>query len=511
MRFSTRAYPISGVSWRNTDSEAKLYLGLDIGTSAIKAIVADDSQKQIAAASIAIETQRPRDLWSEQDPEQWWRAVEAAVAILRRDLGERFRRIRGIGLSGQMHGAVVLDRDGKPLRPAILWNDGRSHAEARELARALPGIGMIAGVPPMAGFTAPKLLWLRKFEPEVFRNIAHVVLPKDYVRLRMTGSYATDMCDAAGSLFLDTGKRRWSPEIAAACGIDISVLPDALEGPMVSGHLALDVAAAWGLDGNIPVAAGAGDAAAGAIGIGAVNEGDAFISLGTSAQYFITRASYRPAPENLIHTFCLGLPSRWFQMAALLNGASCLGWVAELLGEADIGKLLDAAEHKAARPSPVLFLPYLTGERTPHNDPHARGVLFGLTASTRREDLVQAVLEGVAFALADCQAYLAATGTLPDEIGVIGGGSKSSSWMSILADVLGRTTLLYEGGETGPAFGAARLARMAVTGETAHEVCRKPAIARRFGPSPGLHEAYQPRLQLFKDLYRALRPCFHDL
>jgi xylulokinase len=360
--------------------------------------------------------------------------------------------MKAIGLSGQMHAAVLLDRHNRPIRPAILWNDGRAHAEADELQRRIPGIGEIAGVLPMAGFTAPKLLWLKTQEPHSFAAIAKILLPKDYVRLQMTGSFATDMCDAAGSLLFDTGQRQWSKEIVAACGLPPQALPQALEGNAISGHLREGIARDWGLAGRIAVAAGAGDAAAGAIGIGAVNDGDGFISLGTSAQYLVTSESYRPAPASLIHTFCHGLPGRWFRMAALLNGASCLNWVAGVLGERDIGKLLREVEAAFAGPSPLIFLPYLSGERTPHNDPHAKGVFLGLTPSTRREDMVLAVMEGVALALADCQTYLAGAGSLPPEPGVIGGGSKSNLWMKILAAVLDRPLVLYEGGEAGPAW-----------------------------------------------------------
>ena len=485
-----------------------MYLGIDIGTSAVKSLVADEAQAVLASASSPLSISRPKELWSEQNPQDWWRAVEDTVAALRQQLGQRWSAIRAIGLSGQMHGAVLLDGQGLPLRPAIIWNDGRSHAEARHLQERLPGIGHLAGVPPMPGFAAPKLQWLHRHEPDVMARAAHLLLPKDYVRFRLTGGFATDMSDASGGLLLDTGKRRWATSIIEACGIKRDLLPDLMEGSSIAGHLSAGLAAAWGLEPGIPVAAGAGDAAAGAIGIGAIGEGDAFISLGTSALYFITRDSYRPAPEHLIHTLCHGLPGSWFQMAALLNGGSCLAWASELLGEPDIGKLLGLAEQRYAGPSPLLFLPYLTGERTPHNDPHAKGVLFGLTPATSREDMVQAILEGVAFSLADCQTYLAETGPLPATIGVIGGGSKSRFWMRLLASILGRSVALYEGGDSGPAFGAARLARLAATGEAAADVCHKPPVAEEIAPDPALHAAYQPRLKAFQSLYQALRPLF---
>jgi xylulokinase len=268
------------------------------------------------------------------------------------------------------------------------------------------------------------------------------------------------------------------------------------------------VASAWGLKVGLPVVAGAGDAAAGAIGVGAVEEGDAFISLGTSGQYFITRDSYGPSPESLIHTFGHGLPGRWFQMAALLNGASPLGWAARLLGEPDIATLLSEAEAAKERAPQLYFLPYLTGERTPHNDAHAKGCFIGFTPATTRAQATRAVLEGVGFALADCQEILGRTGPLPGEIGIIGGGSRSALWMQIIADMLGRPVLQVEAGEAGPALGAARLARIGVTGEAASQVCRKPKVARRFEPVRHEHEAYGARLGVFRDIYRALKPIF---
>lgn len=485
-----------------------MYLGIDIGTSSVKAVVVDGDQTILATATAPLTVSRPRELWSEQDPGDWWAAVEQAVGELRHKAGKGWHEVRAIGLSGQMHGAVLLDEAGLPVRPAILHNDGRSHADAAELNARLPEIGTIAGVPAMPGFAAPKLLWIGRYEPEALGRAQHLLLPKDYVRFRMTHGFATDMCDASGALLLDGARRDWSPEIAAAVGVPLTMLPTPLEGSTVSGLLQGEVAKAWGLPPGIIVATGAGDAAAGAVASGAVNEGDAFISLGTATQYFVARESYRPAPEHLIHTFCHALPGRWFQMAALLNGAGALAWAAGLLGRADIGELLADTERAFTGPSPVLFLPYLSGERTPHNNAKAKGVLFGLTPATTPEQVTQAVLEGVALSLADAQGYLQATGPLPDRIAVNGGGSKSRFWMKILASALNKTVLLQEGSEAGPAFGAARLARLAATGEDASAVCSKPGIAAEIAPDPELVAAYSGRLEKFRSLYKAVEPLF---
>ena len=484
------------------------FLGIDIGTSAVKAVLVDEDEQLLAEAEVALAISRPQPLWSEQAPDDWWLATRVVLAELRRTAPAAFAAARGIGLSGQMHGAVVLDATDRPLRPAILWSDGRAQAECRALAERVPEVGWIAGVPPMPGFTAPKLLWLAAHEPDRFARIARVVPAKDYVRLKLTDAFATDPVDAAGTLWLDEARRAWSDAIVAATGLALGQLPRVVEGSEPAGALTREVAGDLGLPAGIPVAAGAGDAAAGAIGIGAVEDGDAFISLGTSAQYFVTTTTYRPAPDRLIHAYCHGVPRRWYQCAALLNGASCLGWAARLLGEPDIPDLVARVEAAWRGPSRVLFLPYLAGERTPHNDPNARGVLFGLDAETGPVDLAQAVLEGVAFSLAESQECLRAAGTDVNALAAIGGGARSPFWMRLIATALDRPVTLYAGAAKGPAFGAARLARLAVTGEAVAEVCRKPPLAQILEPERALVAAYQERGARFRALYRALRPEF---
>ena len=484
------------------------FLGLDIGTSAVKAVLVDGDQQLLAEAEVPLATSRPQPLWSEQDPEAWWTATRAALATLGSAARGAWGGVRGIGLSGQMHGAVVLGADDRPLRPAILWNDGRAQAECRVLAERVPGIGRIAGVPPTPGYTAPKLLWLQAHEPDLFARVARVLLPKDYVRLKLTGEYATDPVDAAGTLWLDEARRAWSPEIVAATGLREAQLPRVVEGSEPAGAVRPAAATALGLPAGIPVAAGAGDAAAGAIGIGAIEDGDAFVSLGTSAQYFVTTAAYRPYPERLIQAYCHGLPGRWYQCAALLNGASCLGWAAQLLGEPDIPALVARVEARWRGPARVLFLPYLMGERTPHDDPHARGVLFGLAPDTDAVEVAQAVMEGVAFSLAEAQDCLSAAGSEVAALAAIGGGARSPFWMRLLATVLDRPVTLYAGAAKGPAFGAARLARLAVTGEAPEAVCGKPEIAQVLEPERPLVAPYFERGRRFRYLYQALRPEF---
>ncbi|MCX5512226.1 xylulokinase [Kaistia algarum] len=484
------------------------YLGIDVGTSAVKALLIDSAQAILAEAEEPLPISRPKPLWSEQDPVDWWDATERAVHRLRAAAPVAFAAIAGIGLSGQMHGAVLMDEADKVLRPAILWNDGRSHAECAELERLVPGLGRIAGVPAMPGFTAPKLLWVAHHEPEVFAGVAHVLLPKDYVRFRLTGDHVSEMSDAAGSLWLDEGARRWSEAIVEATGLSMAVMPRLVEGSDAAGVLRPEIARHWGIAGRVVVAGGAGDAAAGGIGIGAIDENDAFISLGTSGQYFVVNETYRPYPDAFVHTFAHALPGRWFQMAAMLNGASALAWAAGVVGEPDIGKLLAEVEAAPQGRDGLVFLPYLAGERTPHNDPYARGVFFGLDPTTRRPDLIRAVLEGVAFSFADAQTVLAEAGTRPTRMGAIGGGSRSPFWMQIFADVLGIEIVVHQGGEKGPAFGAARLAIMASEGISAAEACPAPPVRHVFEPNRSRHDAYQPKIERFRRLYSSLREEF---
>jgi len=480
------------------------FLGIDIGTSAVKAVLVDESEAVLAEAAVPLATARPQPGWSEQDPEVWWQASTRAVGMVRSLAKAAFAEVRAVGLSGQMHAAVVLDEADRPIRPAILWNDGRAAAECAELERVVPNLATIAGVVAMPGFTAPKLLWLKRHEPESFARVRTVLAAKDYIRLRLTGEFATDMADAAGTLLLDEAARAWSPRLVAASGIDEDVLPKALEGPAWSGMVRPEVLAEWGIAHQVVAAAGAGDVAAGAIGIGAINDGDQFISLGTSAQIFIARDRYQPRPGTLIHAFAHGVPKRWFEMAALLNGATCLEWLARILGESDVAALIARVEPEFGGPSPVIFLPYLAGERSPLNDPEARGAFAGLDAANGADDLIRAVLDGVALALRDAASEF---GDVFDSgpIAMIGGGAKSTLWMRVVANALGRPLLRLAGGDNGPAFGAARLARIAATGETVAAVCGQPAIVEIVDPDPPLVTQYGERLERFRALYRSLK------
>ncbi len=480
-----------------------MYLGIDIGTSGVKAAVITADGAVLGQASAPLSVSRVQPLWSEQDPDTWWAATEAAVLGL--DARQR-AGVRAIGLAGQMHGATLLGADDRPLRPAILWNDGRSFAECLELEAAVPDLRAIAGNIAMPGFTAPKLQWVRKHEPDLFARVASVLLPKDYVRLQMTGDKASDLSDAAGTLWLDVGARAWSEELLAACGLGLGHMPRLHEGSEVTGTLRGEVAARWEMD-TVPVVAGGGDNAAGAAGVGVIADGDALLSLGTSGVIFAATADFRPNPAGAVHAFCHCLPGLWHQMAVHLSAASCIDWVAALTGASGAAEVFARAEAAGAGAGggDELFLPYLSGERTPHNDPHIRGAFLGLGNETDAARLSAAVLEGVAFALADGMDALRHAGTVIAELCVIGGGARSRHWGTILAAALDTRLVYLDGGEVGPALGAARLAQIADTGASAAAVCTRPPVAQVIEPDPLLAERLGPKREKFRAAYPALK------
>ncbi|MBW4021650.1 MAG: xylulokinase [Proteobacteria bacterium] len=482
------------------------FLGIDLGTSAVKALIVDEAETVLATVSVPVPAPtHPMPLASEQEPDSWWTAVSTALGQLAADHAPAMARVRGLGLSGQMHGLSLLDAEDRPVRPAMLWNDGRAEAEAEALQAEGFDLARILGVPAMAGLTAPKLMWLKRHEPEALDRARHLLLPKDVIRLHLTGERVTDVSDAAGTWLLDQAARRWSDRAIDALGIDRALLPPIVESPVPTGTLRPEIARCFGFSPGVVVAGGAGDTLAGGLGIGVVENGRAFVALGTSGQVFVATDSYRPAPEYAVHSFCHCLPGRWSAMAALLNGASALSVMGRVAGTDDIPTLLTEVEAGFRRPSPLLFLPYLTGERSPHNDPWARGVLFGLTSDSTRAQMIQAVLEGVAFSLADGVEALTAAGVAVGEAGFIGGGARSRLWARIIAAATGLTLNRFDGGAHGAAFGAARLGRMATGAAFRAET---PAIVETIAPEAGLRDAYLPRLDAYRSLYRALKPEF---
>ncbi len=479
-----------------------MFLGIDIGTSGVKAVVLDQHGSVVGQGTAALTVQRPHPLWSEQYPDAWWKATIAAVQAI--DPSVR-RSVRGVGLAGQMHGATLLDADDKPLRPAILWNDGRCFAECEALERAVPDLRAISGNIAMPGFTAPKLLWVREHEPEVFAKVATVLLPKDYVRLLMTGDKASDLSDSAGTLWLDVGGRCWSDEILAACGLTQAQMPALYEGTEITGTLTAEVAELWGMP-QVPVAAGGSDNAAGAVGVGVVKDGDALLSLGTSGVIFVATKDFRPNPVRAVHAFCHALPGMWHQMSVHLSAASCIDWVARITGAAGAADLFARAEAAGPASGPELFLPYLSGERTPHNDPEVRGAFLRLDNDTDAGRLSQAVLEGVAFALADGLDVLREAGTTVERLAVIGGGARSRYWGQVIAAAMEVELVYLQGGEVGPALGAARLAQLGVDGGDPAAICVAPPVSHTIVPDPALVSALAEKKAAFRQAYSRITP-----
>ncbi len=487
------------------------YLGIDLGTSEVKVLLLDAGGTVLGIATAPLEVSRPQALWAEQDPHSWWSATQAAIARLRHVHPGEFSQVQAIGLSGQMHGAVLLDEHDRVLRPAILWNDGRSHAECEELTRLAPELHAIAGNLAMPGFTAPKLLWVKRHEPELFARVRSVLLPKDWLRLQLSGEKISDPSDAAGTLWLDVARRDWSDELLAATGLCRDQMPRLVESCAPGGQLTPEVAGAWGLPPGVVIAGGAGDNAASAIGIGAVEPGDGFISLGTSGVLFVVNERFLPNPASAVHAFCHALPRRWHQMSVMLSAAACLKWYAQVSGAADEAVLVDeaAALSEAACAAAPIFLPYLAGERTPHNSPFASGAFHGLRLDTTRGACAYAVLEGVAFGMADGLFALCEAGAEVRRLSLVGGGARSSLWAQLMADVLGVEIVVHAGSPTGAALGAARLAWMAVGGSP-EQVCIRPPVAASFFPQEARRATLQSRLRRYRRLYRCVQPLETD-
>jgi xylulokinase len=485
------------------------YLGIDLGTSSVKLLLLDADHRMLVTHSEALEVQRPQALWSEQDPLAWQAAAWRGLDRLAAGHAEWMKAVRGIGLSGQMHGAVLLDEKDAVLRPAILWNDGRSGAACAHLAQREPALERITGNLAMPGFTAPKLVWLAEHEPEVFARTARVLLPKDWLRLQLTGEHVSDMSDAAGTLWLDVAARDWSAAMLAACGLSREHMPRLVEGSAVSGVLHPALARRWNIPLDTQVAGGAGDNAASAVGIGAVEAGQGFLSLGTSGVLFLCNERFSPAPASAVHAFCHALPARWHQMSVMLSAASCLSWLRQLTTLPDEAALLatQATMDTARQAGAPLFLPYLSGERTPHNDPQAQGVFCGLGHGHALADLTYAVLEGVAFGFRDGLQALRCAGGEVQRLALVGGGARSERWAQLLADVLGIELWAPVEAEAGAALGAARLGWLAAGGSPAQVFCPS-AIRQVWTPREAMRTQLNERHERFRALYPALRSHF---
>jgi xylulokinase len=476
-----------------------MYIGLDLGTSGLKGVVMNDEQSILAEAHASLTNERPFDGGSEQDPAAWLVAANTVMDALKSQVD--LSAVRGIGLSGHMHGAVLLDAGDDVLRPCILWNDTRSAAQAATLD-ADPKFRALTGNIVFPGFTAPKVVWVKHHEPDIFDKIAKVLLPKDYLRLYLTGEHVAEMSDAAGTSWLDTGARDWSDDLLAVTGLSRDHMARLVEGSDVSGVLRAELAQQWGLPSSCVIAGGGGDNAASAIGVGVVKAGQAFVSLGTSGVLFAANDGYQPDAKTAVHTFCHAVPNTWHQMGVILSATDALNWYGRFVGQdaATLTSNLGALQ----APTKTQFLPYLGGERTPLNSAHIRGAFTGLEHATDTAGGTRAVLEGVTYAIRDCRDALAKTGTKIDRLLAVGGGSQSHYWVEAIATALGTPVDLPVSGDFGGAFGAARLGQMAATGGGA-ALATAPKTHATIDPNSSLISAFDAGFSRFKASQTAIK------
>jgi xylulokinase len=484
-------------------------IGVDVGTSGTRALAVTTEGELVAEANRPHDLLTPRPGWTEQDPAQWWEATRAALA----EVAAKASDVIGLGLTGQMHGSVFLDSAGDVIRPALLWNDQRTAAECEEITERVGESRLLelAGNPALTGFQAPKIVWLARNEPDAYARVASVLLPKDYVRLRLTGERATDASDAAGTLLLDVHARDWSAEILDALAIPREWMPKVYEGPEPTGTLTAALADELGLPAELPVAAGGGDNAAAAVGVGVVREGSLSSSIGTSGVIFAHRDAFAPDPSGRVHAFCHAVPGAWHLMSVTLSAGGSLSWWRDQAGS-DFDALVAEADAVQPGAEGLVFLPYLTGERTPHLDPEARGGFVGLTVRHDRAHLTRAVMEGVAFSMRDGLEIMRGLGTPDDDVRAVGGGARSPLWLQLQADVYGRPirrTVIDEG----PAYGAALLAGVAAgafadVGEASERVRLREEVTE---PDAERARRYDELYEVYTSLYPALRDAMHRL
>ncbi|WP_146345843.1 xylulokinase [Falsiphaeobacter marinintestinus] len=480
-----------------------MFIGLDLGTSGVRALLVSEDGQPSHSTEAAVPMAHPHAGWSEQEPADWITAATDALTALVAKAPDQVAKVRGIGLSGHMHGATILDHSDTPLRPCIMWNDTRSHAQAARLD-ADPAFRDISGNIVFPGFTAPKLVWMADHEPDLFARVATVMLPKDYLALWLTGRRVTEMSDAAGTSWLDVGGRKWSDDLLTRSGMAPSQMPDLVEGNAVIGTLRDPLAIDLGLPKGIAVVAGGADNAAAACGAGALREGDGFVSLGTSGVLLAARDGFAPKPDSAVHTFCHAVPDTWYQMGVILAATDCLNWLSRMTG-ATPAELTAELGDTLQPPGPVRFLPYLSGERTPHNDSAVRGTFLNLDIATSRADLTRAVLEGVSFALRDNLDALKSTGAQLETLLAIGGGARSRYWVDLLATTLDLPLDLPEQGDFGAALGAARLAMSGVTGTSPTQIMTRPPIAETIHPRADLRDAFTAAHADFAASYPVLK------
>ena len=480
-----------------------MFLGLDLGTSGLRAVLANEDGSIIAASERSYDVAHVHPGWSEQAPADWIAALTGCVNELRAGFGAEFAALKGIGVSGHMHGATCLDSNGEVIRPCILWNDTRSHAEAAALD-ATPNVRDLSGNIVFPGFTAPKLVWMQKHEPDNFARVGKVLLPAAYLNFYMTGEYFADMSDSAGTSWLDVGARDWSDTLLAASGMRRDQMPNLVEGSQTGGTLRAELATDWGVGPDVAVVGGGGDNAVAACGVGTLREGDGFVSLGTSGVLLAAKNSFAPMPASAVHTFCHAIPDTWYQMGVILAATDSLNWLSKNLGESPAA-LSGLLGDTVSGPGTVRFLPYLSGERTPHNDSAIRGAFIGLDIGAGHAQLTQAVMEGVSFALRDNLAALESTGTKLERVLAIGGGSQSPYWVELLATLLNIQIDLPEAGDFGAALGAARLAMCGATGAAPSDIMAALRVAKTISPRADLVAAYQDAWEKYRVSYSAIK------
>lgn len=486
---------------------ANTFLGINLGIYEVRVVLSDSENQILADAAVRLTRSVPQSRWSEQSPEEWWHATLEAIAKVRADTPVGFNRLCGIGVSGQTQGAVLLDKHHRLLRPAMLWTDTRARAECVELEAMVTNSRNITGNMALPSFTAPKLLWLQKYERSVFDSIAKVLMPKDFIVFRLTGEFVTDMSDAASTLCFNVARRDWSERMISAVGLTREHFPRLAEGSDKIGELRPTLAEAWTIRHPVAVAAGSGRPAATALGLGAIREGDAYVSLGPSGLTFVTTGGARPSPERAVRNFGHCLPDLWHQLGVAPAGTASLDWWSRVIGTTDRNQIIELASKAEKHEAPV-FLPYLNGASTPHNDPRASGVFFGLTEETNPGTMAYALLEGVAFSIADSLAAIRETGTLVRHASLIGEGSQSRFWTELLVTACDMPLDLHAPEFDAASTGAARLARLAVGDRSINELCTTPPVVETVVPRVDWREELGIRHARFRRLYRALRSEF---
>ena len=482
-----------------------MYIGIDLGTSGVKTILIDYNQDILATAHSALTVQSPQDGFNEQDPNSWIKATEICLTELKKQKSKEFSNTTSIGISGHMHGATIIDNQGKVIRPCILWNDTRAFKECEEFENQDFDVRNISGNIAMPGFTAPKINWLIKNESENFKKISKVLLPKDYLRYYLTGEFFSDMSDASGTLWMDIMNRQWSEQLLEISKLNINHMPKLVEGNQEAGMLSSKLKEKFNFNKNVIVVGGAGDNAASAAGLGVVEENQSFISLGTSGVFFTPTSNFLMNTKDAVHSFCHCLPNKWHLMSVMLSASNCLDWICSLTGN-NIADALKNIENYSSNLENIFnapyFLPYLSGERTPHNDPHARGSFHYLKTTTDKSAMQYAVLEGISFGIFDGFNSIQSVNQKFDDIFVVGGGSKSSYWLNLLSSILNRKLSICEQSEFGAALGVARLAMFADKQvEDKNSIIKKINIKKSFQPSEKNISSLKKRYLIWKELY----------